>query len=345
MNSSLAGHDLGLANDALEIDNAVALLRGGRIVAFPTETVYGLGADAENCQAVQRIFAVKARPQRHPLITHLADTETLDYWVREIPPAARRLAAHFWPGPLTLVLRRSSRVPDLISGGLDTIGIRVPSHPVAKQLLRAFKGGIAAPSANRFGRISPTSAAHVREELGTGPDLILDGGPCQVGVKSTIVSLAGQRPLLLRPGSIGVSALQDVLGEELCPADENDAQLRAPGRLAVHYAPSTPAVLLPSAQLIASQTAYGDDVALLCLEETAAALVGSRCHCQHVANDPPAYGQRLYALLRQLDSGRFRLILIEEPPATEPWQAINDRLRRATSKSSQLDFTERQPTT
>jgi L-threonylcarbamoyladenylate synthase len=195
-----------------EIERAVALLRRGELVAFPTETVYGLGADAANPAAVARIFAAKGRPADHPLIVHLPAAEHLARWARDIPAEAEKLAAAFWPGPLTLILKRQPQVPNAVTGGQDTVGLRVPSHPLALELLRAFEGGIAAPSANRFGRISPTTAAHVREELGERVPLVLDGGACPVGIESTILDLSRGVPVLLRPGAIGPADIARVLG-------------------------------------------------------------------------------------------------------------------------------------
>ncbi|MGH9027962.1 MAG: L-threonylcarbamoyladenylate synthase, partial [Acidimicrobiia bacterium] len=183
-----------------EIDEAAAVLRGGGLVAFPTETVYGLGADAARPLAVARLYAVKRRPTGHPVIVHLPDADVIDDWAVAVPDGARRLAAACWPGPLTLLLRRAPSVLDVVTGGLDTVGVRVPAHPVAQSLLRAFGGGVAAPSANRFGAVSPTTADHVRSDLGDGVDVVLDGGPCPVGVESTIVDCSGERPVVLRPG-------------------------------------------------------------------------------------------------------------------------------------------------
>jgi L-threonylcarbamoyladenylate synthase len=232
--------------DARQIDRAVAILRKGGLVAMPTETVYGLAADADNADAVRAVFAAKGRPADHPVIVHVADTSALDRWVRVVPDAARALAAAFWPGPLTIVLPRSARVSDLITGGQDSVGLRCPSHPWAHTLLAAFGGAVVAPSANSFGRISPTTAAHVIADLGVKPtgkiDLVLDGGPCPVGIESTIVDLSGAAPRLLRPGLITRGELEQVLGRPVEMADE-DAP-RAPGRLEKHYSPRTPLVLV-----------------------------------------------------------------------------------------------------
>ena len=195
-----------------DIDQAVAILRAGGLVAFPTETVYGLGADASNDAAVGRVFSVKGRPTDHPLIVHLADAEQLDGWAAIVTPTARLLADAFWPGPLTILVERSASVSLAVTGGRSTVGLRVPDHPVARELLRAFGGGIAAPSANRFGRVSPTTAAHVAADLGEDVDVVLDGGPCRVGVESTIVDLTGEVPVVLRSGGISIDRLEELLG-------------------------------------------------------------------------------------------------------------------------------------
>ena len=194
---------------------AVELLRAGELVAFPTETVYGLGADAGNPEALAKIFAAKGRPADHPLIVHVPDVAHLDQWAREIPDAAHLLAQAFWPGPLTLILKRQPTVPDLVTGGQDTVGLRIPHHPLALQLLKAFDGGIAAPSANRFGHISPTTAQHVREELGAAVALVLDGGPCSVGIESTIVDLSRGDPVILRPGMISAAQIDQALHQQV----------------------------------------------------------------------------------------------------------------------------------
>lgn len=311
--------------------HAAALLRAGGVVAFPTETVYGLGADAENDEAVRRIFSIKGRPVDHPLIVHLAGSDMIDRWARQIPGTALRLAERFWPGPLTIVLRRAPGVSGLVTGGLDTVGIRVPAHPVAQALLKRFGGGVAAPSANRFGRISPTRAGHVSEELGSAPDLILDGGDCQVGLESTIISLAGERPVLLRPGGIPLTKLRDVVGEEIALLTQPDPAQRAPGSHASHYAPLTPAAVVSTEELttVASRlSAAGRNIAMLCRAETVPASCAT-AKCLLLPNDPAGYARALYAALRRLDAAGHDMILIEAPPETEPWQAVSDRVRRA----------------
>src|SRR5207302_680312 len=227
--------------DAAAIGKAARLLSSGQLVAFPTETVYGLGADAANGEAVRRIFAVKGRPADHPVIVHIADRRDVGKWARAVPKGAAALAEAFWPGPLTLILPRASAVLDQITGGQDNVGLRVPSHPLARALLNAFGQGIAAPSANRFGHVSPTTAAHVAADLRDAPAMILDGGPCDVGIESTIVAFRDDEPVLLRPGAISVADLAQVLGRPPRPPDA--AAPRVSGSLALHYAPRTPAAL------------------------------------------------------------------------------------------------------
>jgi len=311
--------------------SAADLLQAGGVVAFPTETVYGLGADAENDEAVRRIFSIKGRPVDHPLIVHLAEMSLINRWARAVPDSALRLAECFWPGPLTIVLQRSSRVSDLVTGGLDTVGIRVPAHPVAQALLREFGGGIAAPSANRFGRISPTRAEHVQEELGAAPDLILDGGNCQVGIESTIISLAAERPILLRPGGISIAELEEVLGDEIILLRQADPAQRSPGSHASHYAPQTPAFVVSMDELptiFRCQVKAGYNVAILCFTETASEACSS-LGCVLMPKDPDNYARVIYTILRLLDAADYDVILIEALPETEPWRAVRDRIQRA----------------
>lgn len=242
-----------------EIRRAAELLRAGGLVAFPTETVYGLGADASNPKALARLYAVKGRPADHPVIVHFASAGQAFAWAREIPQAARQLAARFWPGPLTLILKRSKLAQDFVTGGEDTVGLRVPSHPVAQELLSAFGSGVAAPSANRFGLVSPTTAAHVREDLGADADLVLEGGASEVGIESTIVDLSGAGAVLLRPGGISRQQL-----EEVVPLGESEATApRHPGGLERHYAPRTPARLVPTHDLDKQISMMKDRVAVL----------------------------------------------------------------------------------
>jgi L-threonylcarbamoyladenylate synthase len=324
------------AGDSGMTARAADLLRAGGVVAFPTETVYGLGADAENDAAVRRVFSIKGRPADHPLIVHLADLSSIDRWAREVPDTALRLGERFWPGPLTIVLQRSPRVSDLVTGGLDTVAIRVPAHPQAQELLREFGGGIAAPSANRFGRISSTCARHVREELGSAPDLILDGGDCLVGLESTIISLTGDRPTLLRPGGISIAELSEATGVEIAFLQQPDRSQRAPGSHASHYAPLTPAFAVAVDELpavVSRQAGSGDKVAILCFSETVPAACPS-AKCLLLSSDPVDYAHALYSALRRLDAASYDKILIESPPESEPWRAVRDRIQRATIPNS-----------
>jgi L-threonylcarbamoyladenylate synthase len=314
-----------------EIAKAVDILRAGGLVAFPTETVYGLGADARNPEAVGKIFAAKGRPQHHPVIVHLAEAAQLEAWAVDIPDGARRLAERFWPGPLTLILRRGPGVPDAVTGGQDTVGLRVPAHPVAQALLQAFGGGIAAPSANRFGRLSPTTAQHVEAELDGAVDLILDGGACPVGIESTIVDCAGERPTLLRPGHIGREVLEEALGVRV--EAPGPGAPRAPGRLPAHYAPTTPLALVDASALVGlpARTAASERVAVLARTEAppdALHLVWVKA-----PEDPAGFARELYARLRQLDRAGCSVILVEKPPPTPEWEAVLDRLTRAAAGS------------
>ena len=227
---------------------AATLLRAGGVVAFPTETVYGLGAEISHPSAVRRVFEIKKRPVDHPLIVHFADASGLDHWAQQVPEQAWRLAKRLWPGPLTLILPRSRHVPESVTGGQETVGLRVPDHPVAQALLQELgpERAVAAPSANRFGRISPTTAAHVQAELGEAVDMILDGGPCRIGLESTIVGFEGKTPVILRPGSIPAEELADILGEPVVMPSAIRPTVRVPGALASHYAPATPLELCRS---------------------------------------------------------------------------------------------------
>ncbi|MFA7282000.1 MAG: L-threonylcarbamoyladenylate synthase [Sterolibacterium sp.] len=338
------------ANDR-EIATAVALLRAGELVAFPTETVYGLGADAANPAAVAKIFAAKGRPADHPLIVHLADANVLDAWARDVPQAARLLAAAFWPGPLTLILKRQSQVLDAVTGGQDTVGLRVPNHPVALALLRAFSAaqgaaaGLAAPSANRYGRISPTRAAHVRNELGASVQLVLDGGDCAVGIESTIVDLSSGVPRVLRPGAITADDIAQVLGKTPLArnpaATDADADVvipRVAGSGMAHYAPHTPLRLVPGEQLqhaVDVALAAGQRVAVLACHSATRVVPNLYWHA--AARDAATYAHDLYARLRELDARDDDLILVETPPMTDEWLAVADRLQRAACGSGQAD--------
>ena len=316
------------------VSRAAALLRQGELVAFPTETVYGLGADAANPVAVAKIFAAKGRPADHPLIVHLPGDDLLDKWGRDIPAAAFELAEAFWPGPLTLILKKASGVIDAVTGGQDTVGLRVPGHPLALDLLREFGGGVAAPSANRFGRISPTAAQHVHEELGDAVALVLDGGPCRVGIESTILDLSGDEPALLRPGAIGAADLGRVLGAVPRPG-RGDAP-RVSGSLEAHYAPRTRLVLTPPDGLVFAvrdAIANGERIAVLsCL---AAPLSHELILWRQAPTEPASFAHELYAALRELDGKGCGRIVVQRPPEREGWQAVNDRLRRAAAGSGE----------
>lgn len=332
---------------------AAEALRSGRLVAFPTETVYGLGAAARDPAAVARIYRVKGRPSAHPVIVHLATADALEGWAREVPERARLLAAAFWPGPMTLVLPRAEGVPDVVTGGQPTVGLRVPDHPVALRLLRGFGDGVAAPSANRFGRISPTTAAHVAEEFAQADVLVLDGGPCRVGLESTIVDLSGPRPRLLRPGGVARGDVERVLGERLTVAEHllatveqgeapgateggTGVEPRAPGGLPRHYAPAAPTELAEPWTLLARAEALEaarGDVGVIARRAPPAGFAGPWLVMPHA---PDAYGRELYAALRRLEAVPCRRILVEAVPASPAWLAIRDRLRRASESGGRV---------
>jgi L-threonylcarbamoyladenylate synthase len=321
---------------------AARALEAGRLVALPTETVYGLGADAENPAAVAAIYAAKGRPQDHPVIVHVAPGADLDYWAADIPSEARQLADAFWPGPLTMILQRAPHIPDAVSGGQDTVGIRCPSHPVAIRLLQAFKGGkggIAAPSANKFGAVSPTTAQHVRDEFGDdiGENgriaFVLDGGQSEVGIESTIVDLsrlATHGPVLLRPGHISADAIAAVIDQ--VPARPDAAAPRASGTLESHYAPHTPVAMQETATLIdtlANLHGAGRTVALIHYSDLPATHAAVR-----LPASPHGFAHALYAALRAMDGTSADVILVEAPPQDGLWLGVNDRLRRAAHGST-----------
>ncbi len=338
------------AADARAIEEAARRLAAGELVAFPTETVYGLGADAASERAIAAVYRLKGRPPGHPLIVHVLDAVQAEWWAHW-PRAAQRLADAFWPGPLTMILQRRGDAPGFACGGQASIGLRAPSHPVARALLAAFAArgghGVAAPSANRFGRVSPTCAAHVIDDLGAEAPMVLDGGPCTVGVESTIIDLTRERPALLRPGGMGVAQLEAVLGAPLAPPDAQSA--RAPGTLAAHYAPVTPIELVDAIELpvrIAHARARGERVASWTRggpsgrdADEAQPAGGAapetrrpRADVERVMPDDPGLAAReLYHSLRELDRCGCSRILIERVPDTPAWQAVADRLRRAAA--------------
>lgn len=320
------------------IDRAVALLNTGALIGLPTETVYGLAADADNPEAVRKIFAAKGRPADHPLIVHLGAADLLPRYARDIPDVAWALAEAFWPGPLTLILKKATGVSDTVAGGQDTVGIRIPGHPVALSLLRAFAqsrpdgGGLAAPSANRFGRISPTAAQHVADELGDAVSLILDGGDCQIGIESTIVDLSRGMPVVLRLGAISVEQLSLVLEQPI--AIQGAVVSTAPrvsGSLASHYAPSTPLRVVDAA------------VIAECLSDPGVAAIVRECPeidatirrqpgVVVLANDPARYAHDFYRVMRELDAVGYRQILVQTLPESTAWAAVQDRLGRAAHR-------------
>lgn len=282
-------------------------------MAFPTETVYGLGGDAENPAAVKSIFRVKGRPERHPLIVHLGDLRQLSEWATSLSETACLLARSFWPGPLTLILKRSRRVIDEVTGGQDTVGLRIPSHPVALELLQAFGGGVAAPSANRFGRVSPTCADHVRGDLGRDVDFILDGGVCGVGVESTIVDVSSGDPIILRPGGVPREKLEEVLRRKIDV--RGAAPVRVSGQLESHYAPRAEVLLAAPGEAGSRAEALrvtGKRVALLARDDVAA--------------------HNLYASLRRADESGVDWIVVPLPEEVGLGLAVADRLRKAAAR-------------
>ncbi|HWA76194.1 MAG TPA: L-threonylcarbamoyladenylate synthase [Polyangiaceae bacterium] len=313
----------------LAIERAVAILARGGLVAFPTETVYGLGAAAGNPQAVRRVFAVKRRPAAHPLIVHISNSSELGRVAREVPPVAERLAARFWPGPLTLILPRGSEVPLEVTGGQETVAVRVPNHPVALALLAEFGAGIAAPSANRFGAVSPTRAEHVRTDLGSDVDLVLDGGPCAVGLESTIVDVSRGAARLLRPGGVAVEALEAELGERLQVA--GDSSVRAPGQLESHYATRAKLMLATPAELVARTAALSEAGAKVAVLAPIGTEVPSVATSILVPAHASGYAHLLYESLRELDSRGVDAILVVAPNTEGLGLAVVDRLSRAAA--------------
>jgi L-threonylcarbamoyladenylate synthase len=331
-----------------DVTRAASLLSAGELVAFPTETVYGLGADASRDVAVGRIFAAKGRPATHPLIVHLAPDAELDGWAADVPDAARRLVATAWPGPLTIVVAKGPRVAAATTGGGATVGLRVPAHPLAQALLRAFGGGVAAPSANRFGAVSATTADHVVADLGGEVAYVLDGGPCAVGVESTIVDFTRGQPALLRPGGLAREAIEAIVGPLAAPGDDAPA---APGTLATHYAPKAELIAVAPADVPATVEAVYARVGGLAAmptdrERTAAvgrpihvAVLAQRAafatwgalpvHAVALPDDLAELATALYAALRDLDAAGVDVVIAALPPAVGLGEAVGDRLRRA----------------
>jgi L-threonylcarbamoyladenylate synthase len=314
-----------------DVTRAAHVLRAGGLVAFPTETVYGLGADASSPDALARLFGTKGRPADHPVIVHLGAVEQLTDWAVDVPAPARDLAAACWPGPLTLVLPRAAHVSDRVTGGLDTVGLRVPDQPLALALLREFGGGVAAPSANRFGRVSPTSADDVRADLGADVDVVLDGGPSRVGVESTIVDLSRAEPAILRLGGVPREQVEAVLGVVVPIRDRGE--VRAPGTLASHYAPTARVGIVTAPELRACAQralAHGQRVGVVTRDVPSD--LDPRVDIVGRPHDDDEYAHELYRYLRAADEHGVDLLLVVPPTAVGIGAAVADRVRRAAAR-------------
>jgi L-threonylcarbamoyladenylate synthase len=320
--------------------DAAARLRAGELVAFPTETVYGLGAHALDADAVARIFAAKGRPAWNPVIVHVADADAARPLVAEWPARAQRLADACWPGPLTLVLRKHPVVPDVVTAGTDTVAVRVPAHPVALALLREAGVPVAAPSANRFTELSPTTAAHVAAGLGDRVAIVLDGGPCDVGIESTVLDLTGPVPTVLRTGVLDADTLAGILGEPVAVAarrvvDDDEARA-SPGMVARHYAPRATVWLVDEAGqreadgAVHALRARTPDVRIGALAIGDGWAPADATHVRRLPGDPEGYARALYAALHELDAVGCAVVVVGEPPATGRWAGVHDRLTRAT---------------
>lgn len=322
------------------VQSAVALLRAGEVIGLPTETVYGLAADASNPDAVRQIFSAKGRPVDHPLIVHVASADDAKAWAADWPEAADKLARAFWPGPMTLIVKRAAHVLDAVTGGQDTVGLRVPSHPVAQAVLKAFSvngQGLAAPSANQFGQVSPTTAAHVAAEFPDRSLMVLDGGACDVGVESTIIDVSGRSGAgvrVLRPGRVRASEIEQALGTSL--AEQGEDAPRVSGALASHYAPKTQTLMLATPrlkmQLRAIRQAKDRGPMRCVITHSFDPEPEERLRVIRLAADARTWERELYALLRALDEERYGTLIIEAPPETPEWDAVNDRVRRATER-------------
>ncbi len=330
------------ASDPAAIEQAAQRLAAGGLVGMPTETVYGLAADAGNASAVRGIFEAKGRPSDHPLIVHIPPAEADDWraavapLARSVPDFAVALMEAFWPGPLTLILPRRAEVAAVAAGGQDSVGVRCPSHPVAQALLVAARAhgviGVAAPSANRFGRVSPTTAAHVAEEFADLPDdelLILDGGACPVGIESTIVDCSRGVPVLLRPGMLTPAQIETVCGQPLRARDQ--AAPRASGTLESHYAPRAKVRLMDGKQLQAALDVLGADARSIAVYARTALSSARGVTQRRMPTDAAACAQELFAVLRALDATGVKLIWVETPPAGADWDGVRDRLQRAAA--------------
>ncbi|MDZ4836778.1 MAG: L-threonylcarbamoyladenylate synthase [Candidatus Melainabacteria bacterium] len=318
----------------LDVERAAQLLKQGLLVGMPTETVYGLAADASNKDALVRLFSAKGRPTNHPVIVHVASVDALPDWAVEVPKLAYDLAERFWPGPLTMIFKKHAHVLYEVTGGQETVAIRVPRHEVALSLLQKFGGGIAAPSANRFGKLSPTSASDVEGEFGDAVAYVLDGGTCEVGIESTIVDLSGAQPRVLRPGMLSLEQLNQIEGLHARNRDEAASAPRAPGTLKSHYSPSTPVKLVSGANLdsVLSELKNSSKKAAVLSFKTKRDNATQQANTAWIVapGDPDNYARKLYSSLRQLDNLECDLIIVEEVPSTDSWSGIQDRLQRAS---------------
>lgn len=306
---------------------------------MPTETVYGLAADASNKEALQRLFSAKGRPTNHPVIVHIASASLLEQWAAEVPDIAYQLAKRFWPGPLTMIFRKQAHVLHEVTGGQDTVAIRIPRHAIALELLEKFGGGIAAPSANRFGKLSPTSANDVQEEFGEAIAYVLDGGLCEVGIESTIIDLSSPQPRVLRPGMLSLDELNQIANLNASHrGNDSSHSPRAPGTLKSHYSPSTPVRLVNSAQLrsvLSELKQQSKEAAVLSFKhQSSTNELHSNAAWIVAHDDPDSYARSLYANLRTLDSFNCDLIIVEEVPSTDRWSGIQDRLLRASVRET-----------
>ena len=329
------------------IGKAVEILRDGGLVAIPTETVYGLAADATNAGAVKRLFDLKGRPNTNPLIVHVADVQVARRYARDWPETAEKLARRFWPGPITLIVPKVDAIVAEVTAGLDTVGLRSPDHPLTLQLLREFGGPLAAPSANRANRVSPTTAEHVRQELGDQVDLVLDGGPCRVGIESTVLDLTRQPPMILRPGAVTRDQVSTVIGhvDVWEGASPTGAAAQSPGQQAVHYSPLTPAYRFTIEQVPRvvgwCREHAGDRAAFLLLDSIVGmGLIQPAMSASHTLMPMPAtpagYARELYAELRRADALGAAVLFVELPPPASQWAAARDRVLRATRDLSDL---------
>ena len=328
------GYKTALLKGEEAVKQAVQLLQQGECVALPTETVYGLAADAANPAAVDKIFTAKGRPKNHPLIVHIPDVSHLEKWAADIPPIAYSLAEQFWPGPLTLLLKKAPHVDDVVTGGLDSIPLRVPAHPLFLAVLEKLNGGLAAPSANRYKQLSPTISEQVTTGLAGRIAAVLDGGACAHGLESTILDLVSEQPRILRAGPISKQQLDNALG---CDIEMPEKHLEVvPGNVKAHYQPITPAKLLSTKELAAQITALAaaNSYFLVWSEQSIAQLQAAGIDAQQWRTMPAeaaAFGQQLYVSLYQVDQLGVAQIIVEQPPQTDEWRAINDRLSRAAS--------------